>query len=82
MACSDDSFFFKGQFKSPILHTHNGWVSVPSSLTFALYVILGGGLQLWVGWEEGKEESQGGSLPVSFSITVILFLIQNCKNVP
>ena len=31
-------------------------------LTFALYVILGGGLGLCVGWEEGEEESQG-SIP-------------------
>ena len=36
------------------------------SLHFALYVILGGGLMLWVGWEEGKEESQGGTIPVYY----------------
>ena len=34
-------------------------------LPFALYVILGGGLRLWLG-EEGKEESQGGSIPVYY----------------
>ena len=45
-------FFFKGQVKSPVLHNTN--------------VILGGGLRLWVGWEEGKEESQGGSIPVYY----------------
>ena len=49
----DDSFFLKGQVKSPVLHnTRDG-----SALPFALYEILGGGLRLWVGWEEGKEES-------------------------
>ena len=35
-------------------------------LTFPLYVILGGGLRLWIGWEEGKEESQDGSIPVYY----------------
>ena len=34
--------------------------------TFTLSVILGGGLRLWVGWEEGKEEFQGGSIPVYY----------------
>ena len=50
----DDSFFFKR------------WVRVQCSLPFALYVILGGGLRLWLGEEEGKEESQGGSIPVYY----------------
>ena len=58
-------FFFKGQVKSPVLH-NKGWVRVLCSLPFALCVILGGGLRLWVGWEEGKEESQGGSIPVYY----------------
>ena len=111
-------FFFKGQVKSPILHKHKGWVRVLCSLPFTLYVILGGGLQLWVGWEEGKEESQGGSIPVYYEaflktqpahklnnekrffsskrvvfffqltispsdlLALILFLIQDCKNIP
>ena len=35
-------------------------------LTFALYLILGGGLRLWVGWEVGKEESQGSFIPVYY----------------
>ena len=30
-----------------------------SSLPYTLYVILGGGLGVWVGWGEGEEESQG-----------------------
>ena len=47
-------FYFKGEVKSPILHnTRDGSMF----LTFTLYVILGGGLGLWVGWEEGEEES-------------------------
>ena len=33
---------------------------------FALYLILGRGLRLWVGWEEGKEESLGGFIPVYY----------------
>ena len=37
-------FFFKGQVKSPILH---------NSLPYALHVILGGGLGVWIGW--GRE---------------------------
>ena len=43
-----------------------GWVRVLCSVPFVLYVILRGGLRLWLGWEEGKEESQGGSIPVYY----------------
>ena len=34
-------------------------------LTFHTICNLGGGLGLWVGWEEGKEESQG-SIPAYY----------------
>ena len=51
-------FFFKGQVKSPIFHnTRDGQSSM--FLTFRTICNLGGGLGLWVGWEEGEEESQG-----------------------
>ena len=65
----DDSFFFlkdrsslqyfitQGMGQSSMFRTF---------LPFALYVILGGGLRLWLGWEEGKEEFQGGSIPVYY----------------
>ena len=48
---SDDSFFFffKGQVKSPILHnTRDGLGKTLCSLPYALYVILGRGLGVWV----------------------------------
>ena len=58
----DFFFFFKGQVKSPVLHnTRDG---SEFYVPFALYVILRGGFRLWEGWEEGKEEPQGGSIPV------------------
>ena len=49
-------FFFlrTGQVSNTSLHM--GWVRVLCSLPFALRV----------GWEEGKEESQGGSIPVYY----------------
>ena len=66
-ACSDDSFFFyKGQVKSPILHNTRDGSEFYVPYLSHYYVILGGGLRLWVGWEEGKEESQGGSIPVYY----------------
>ena len=34
-------------------------------LTFRTICNLGGGLGLWVGWEEGEEESQG-SIPAYY----------------
>ena len=34
-------------------------------LTFCTICNLGGGLGLWVGWEEGEEESQG-SIPAYY----------------
>ena len=36
-----------------------------SSMFHTFHTILGGGLRLWVGWEEGKGESQG-SIPVYY----------------
>ena len=54
-------FFFKGQVKSPILqNTRDGQSSM--FLTFRTICNFGGGLGLWVRWEEGEEESQG-SMP-------------------
>ena len=58
----DDSFFLKDRSSFQYFITQ-GWVS---SLHFTLYLILGGGLQLWVRWEEGKEESQGSFIPVYY----------------
>ena len=55
--------FFKGLVKSPVLHnTRDG------SEFYVPYLLhyLGGGLRLWLGWEEGKEESKGGSIPVYY----------------
>ena len=34
-----------------------------SSMFHTFHSICKGGLRLWVGWEEGKEEFQGGSIP-------------------
>ena len=59
----DDSFFLKDRSSLQYFITQ---VRVLCSLPFALYVILEGGLRLWVGWEEGKEETQGGSIPVYY----------------
>ena len=63
-ACSDDSFFFIKDRSSLQYFITQRMGQCLCSLPFALYVILGGGHRLWVGWEEGKEESQGGSIPV------------------
>ena len=63
-------FFFKDRSSLQYFITQ-GWVRVLCSLPFALYVILGGGLRLWLGWEEGKEESQGGSIPVVYYETCL-----------
>ena len=55
-------FFFKGQIKSPILHnTREG----SEFYVFRTICNLGRGLGLWVGWEEGVEESQG-SMPAYY----------------
>ena len=62
----DDSFFFLKDRSRLQYFITQGWVRVLCSIPFALYVILGGGLRLWLGWEEGKEESQGGSIPVYY----------------
>ena len=56
-------FFLKDRSSFQYFITRNG--SELCSLLFALYVILGGGLGLWVGWGEGEEESQG-STPVYY----------------
>ena len=59
-------FFFKGQVKSPILHnTKDAGSDCYVPYLSYYYVILGRGLGLWVGWKEGKEESQG-SIPVYY----------------
>ena len=56
-------FFFKGQVKSPILHnTRNG---SEFYVPFRTICNLEEGLGLWVGWEEGEEESQG-SMPAYY----------------
>ena len=56
-------FFLKD--RSSLQYFVTQWMGQSSMfLPFTLYVILGGGLWLWVGWEEGKEESQGGSIAV------------------
>ena len=113
MGGSDDSFFFKDRSSLQYLITQGMGQSL-CSLPLELYVILGGGLRLWVGWEEGKKESQGGSIPVYYEaclitqpvhkpwffsskrvvvffqltispsdlLALILFLIQDCKNIP
>ena len=48
-------FFIKDKSSLQYFITQGmGWVRVLCSLPFALYVILGGGLRLWVGWEEGN----------------------------
>ena len=63
----DDSFsFFKGQVKFPVLHNTRDGSEFYVPYLSHLYIILGGGLRLWVGWEEGKEESQGGFIPVYY----------------
>ena len=56
--------FFKGQVKSPIFITQGVGQSC-MFLTFRTLCNLGGGLGLWVGWEEGEEESQG-SMPAYY----------------
>ena len=58
-------FIFKGQVNFQYFITQ-GMGQSSCSLPFALYLILGRGLRLWVGWEEGKEESQGGFIPVYY----------------
>ena len=66
-ACSDDSSFFFIKDRSSLQYfIKQGMGQSSMFLTFHTNVILGGGLRLWVEWEEGKEESQGGSIPVYY----------------
>ena len=61
----DSSSFVKGQVNFQYFITQ-GMGQSSMFLTFRTILILGRGLRLWVGWEEGKEESQGGFIPVYY----------------
>ena len=59
-------FFFKKDRSSLQYFIAQGMGQKSMFLTFRTICNLGGGLGLWVGWEEGEEESQGGSMPVYY----------------
>ena len=53
-------FFFFLKDRSSLQHfVTQGMGQSSCSLPYALYVIIGGGFVVWVGWGEGEEESQG-----------------------